>query len=214
MRHVFVATPLIGPWLTHGIARFAFALGQQDGRDGLRFTFRLLSGSSCISFPVEFMRNRLVKMALDDASVTHLWFIDSDTVPPNDALKLLLPRDADIVAGVYRIPDAKRDEVWSAYASNERGSFSYIDPLPVAPFEAAGAGTGAMVIARRVLENPALRFAEPIDGVPCVFRTPRKPTGEMEATDDLDFCRRARAAGYRILVDPSVRFGHVKTRTL
>jgi len=211
MRHVFVGIPFIGHWLTAGIATFAEACGYQNALErDVRFTFRPLAGSSVISFNVEYMRNCLVGMARADPTVTDLMFIDSDTMPGPDAMNLLT-LDADIVAGVYPIPDARFGQVWSVYeAVGEK--YRHMPTLPTAPFEAGGAGTGAMIIKRRVLDDPRLHFAPPVAGVPCVFRTPRHPDGSVEYTDDLDFCRRARAAGYRIVVDPRVQFGHVKTR--
>jgi len=213
MRHVFVGIPLIGYWVTAGIADFARALGEQNAATSdVQFTLKLLSGSSTISYPVEFMRNRLVSMALADPSVTDLWFIDSDVMPSPNAFSLLRHIEFDIAAGVYQIPDAKRGTVWSAYHAHGPDAFTHIRDLSLTPFEAGGAGTGAMMISRRVLEDPRLRLGPDIDGIPALFRTVRKPTGECETTDDLDFCRRARALDYRILVDPRVRFGHIKTR--
>lgn len=213
-RHVFVAIPFVGHWIAAGIARFAESCGFQNAlnRD-VRFTLKPLTGSTVISHPVEFMRNRLVKMALDDKTVTDLWFIDSDTMPSPNAMTLL-DVEADIVAGVYKIPNSHDGYVWSAYEAKPGSpdKFRYINDLPREPFEAGGAGTGAMIIKRRVLEDPRLPFAPPEEGTPCLFRTTRRASGEMIGTDDLDFCGRARALGYRLIVDPRVKFGHVKTR--
>ena len=211
LRHVFVGIPVIGPWVTGGIAQFAESLGHQNGlgRD-VHFTLKILSAPTLISFPVEFMRNRLVAMALRNPSVTDLWFIDSDTIPSVNAMTLL-DLKSDLAAGVYKIPDGREGEVWSAYEA-VGDKYRKMPMLPAAPFEAGGAGTGAMIISRRVLADPHLRFGPDEDGIPCLFRTVRTPTGECIYTDDLDFCLRARKAGYTLTVDPRVLFGHVKTR--
>ena len=126
-RHVLVAVPLIGFWLTSGIARFAFALGQSDSIDNdTKFTFKPINGSSVISFNVEFMRNTFAKLALQDLTVTDLWFIDSVEMPSANSMELLAI-DADIVGGVYPIPNdpmARRGKppVWSMY-ERQNGSF-------------------------------------------------------------------------------------------
>lgn len=224
---------MIGSMISLGIARTAFTLGEQNGKDGLRFTFRVLSGSTTISYPVEFMRNRLVGMALTDPTVTDLWFLDSDVMPPDNVLQLLMTQektDADIVAGIYRIPDDKVPEgVWSVYRSFLNSPVWITiddDHLPKEPFPADGAGTGAMIIRRRVLDDARLRlvpdseFVPQMDSdktgrpLPCIFRTQRSAWGELITTDDLDFCYRTRALGYSLIVDPRVRFGHIKQRVL
>jgi len=210
VRHVLVGIPFTGHWVTDGIARFAEVCGHQSAlnRD-VKFTVKLLSGSSVISFNVEFMRNCIVGMVLADPTVTDLWFIDSDTQPSINAMSLLR-HDADIVAGVYPIPDAEVGQVWSAYEPAGE-IYRKMTTLPDAPFEAGGAGTGAMLIKRKVLADARMRLGMGKEGEPpWVFRTVRSGSGACEMTDDLDFCLRARKAGYHILVDPSVRFGHVK----
>lgn len=217
MRKVLVGIPFIGNWVTFGIARFNGMVERINGseRSPVIFDVRFLKGSSVISFNVEFMRNCIAGMVLRDPEMTDLLFIDSDTHPAENMLDLL-KHDADIVAGVYRIPDASKREVWSAYGPGPNAdTFTHLNVLPTEPFDAAGAGTGAMLIKRRVLADARMRLAAPKEGEPpAIFRTVRGPHGACEVTDDLDFCRRARKAGYRILVDPRVRSEHVKEAVL
>ena len=55
--------------------------------------------------PIDVTRNLLVKNALADPLVTHVFFIDSDVVPemnPNDAIWMLLQTNAPIASGIYR----------------------------------------------------------------------------------------------------------------
>ena len=215
-RHVMVGIPFIGYWLTKGIAQFAFALGQSDAGDsGVKFTFKPINGSSVISYNVEYMRNRLVKAALDDPTVTDLWFIDSDVMPSPNSMDLLAV-DADICGGIYPIPNKPlaregSPPVWSVYHRMDN-VFAPAD-LPDEPtlMEAGALGTGAMIIRRKVLEDESLRFAEDDQGLPCLFRTPRSNSGACLATDDLDFCRRAVDRGYKIIAHTGVRWGHIKT---
>lgn len=68
-----------------------------------------------------------------------------------------------------------------------------------------------MVIKRHVLEDKRLWLApEKVDGVVPMFRWPRAITGATLGTDDLDFCKRARALGYKITAAPGVQWGHFK----
>ena len=50
--------------------------------------------------PIDIARNNLAQAALD-ADAEWLMFIDSDTVPPPDAIAKLMAHDADIVSGLY-----------------------------------------------------------------------------------------------------------------
>jgi hypothetical protein len=215
-RHILVGVPLVGYWLTSGISQFAFALGQTNANDmGVRFTYKPINGSSVISFNVEFMRNTLVKMALDDPTVTDLWFVDSDVMPSPNSMDLLHV-EGDIVGGIYPIPNKPLAKVgtppvWSVYHRMDNAFAPATLPDEPTLMEAGALGTGAMIIKRHVLEDKKMRHAEDDHGLPCIFRTPRSPSGFCLATDDLDFCRRAVDAGYRIVAHTGVRFGHIKT---
>ena len=123
----------------------------------------------------------------------------------------LLDIDADIVAGIYPIPNANKPPVWSVYHRMDN-VFQYATLNGDRELMTAGAaGTGAMIIKRHVLEDPKMRHSPDEKGVPCIFQTPRSPSGFCLATDDLDFCRRAVDAGYKLVVDTGVRWGHIKT---
>jgi len=56
--------------------------------------------------PTAYARNHCVEAFLK-SDYTHLWFIDSDTTPPIESLKLLLDADKNAISGV--VPTMKRD---------------------------------------------------------------------------------------------------------
>jgi hypothetical protein len=85
-----------------------------------------------------------------------------------------------------------------------------------------GVGTAMMLIKRHVLEDRRLwqhpaYFA--FDGTPMVmgeedappvFREVRKPNGQLDISEDLDFCYRAKQLGYRIVVNHGAKCHHHK----
>jgi hypothetical protein len=88
--------------------------------------------------------------------------------------------------------------------------------------ERDAAGTGMMIIARRVFEDPRMKYPREYmtftgrattlrdcdpDGW---FLNRHKPNGAYEATEDIDFCYRAKKLGYRLMVDYGVKSGHIK----
>lgn len=214
MRKILVAIPTIADALSAKIAEFTYSLGRSCG-EKVEFKLQIKSGSSSISFPVEFQRNQLVKDFLGSDCDT-LWFVDSDTRPSDNSAQLLAI-DAPIVGGIYPMINADEHSplVWSMY-KRVADAFEAI-PLPPpgggSVFEIGGLGTGCMLIRREVFEDPAMKLGEDEDtGIPIYFRTLRRPTGQLVETDDLDFCQRAGDAGYKLVVDTDVRWGHLKVQ--
>lgn len=224
-KRVMVAIPTLNHQITDGITRFAHALGKMDGdpRVPINFDLHIADGAGLISFPVEYQRNRICKAFLE-SKCDALWFIDSDTMPSENSLELLrVP--ADVAAGLYLVHNYnKRGDVpmlWTFYnfSGEKEGTF---DPIPLPPeeseqplIECDGLATGCMIIARHVLEDKHMHFEDPQpDGTPVLFKTGRSPAGKCNFTDDLLFCQRARAAGYKLVAHTGIRWGHIKTLNL
>lgn len=166
--------------------------------------------------PTEYARNVIVTQALAKKNVDALWFMDEDMVPPPNAMDML-HIDSDIVACpapvlssnhvmgpsfsynyYYRIKGGDGREFLPAWGNGK-------------PMEVDGAGTACMLIKRKVLEDKRLWLApEPVNGTIAYFRWPRDAAGRTLATDDLDFCGRARDCGYKITVIPGLKWGHYK----
>lgn len=192
-----------------------------------RFIWQYAKGIS----PPEAARNCLVRSAI--AQKAHvLMMIDDDIRPPHNALKLL-NSGADIAAArVVAIAgnlDGPMTLMLTAY-TDSGDEFRSIRPdrsAQAEPLVVHAVGFGMVVIKRRVLLDPRMRV-DPnylsADGEPLVlspdehayalFKTPRKPTGERLRSDDLDFCRRARALGYTVSVDMEVGAGQYQTVNL
>ena len=164
--------------------------------------------------PLEFMRNAICQDFLD-SDCDRLWFLDADMVPPANA-GTILDCNSDIVAGTvigYKQDKtnggillqilAWTDDPWRSVKPSDR------------PMDVAAAGTGSMVIHRRVLEDPHI-LLEPTAAdapAPAIFRRRFLPWGAVDMTADLDFCERARGLGYRITLWPGI-YGQLETLNL
>jgi len=206
---VLVCIPSLDHTVTAPILHLVSTL-RGDAPD--RFDIRTVCGHRTIGGA----RNRLVARFLQtDADV--LWFIDADTVPSMNTSRLLthLTSDLDIWGGIYPLMARASDEhapveiTWTMYDEAD-GHFTPAEPEGDAIREVGGLGTGCMLIRRHVLEDKRLRLADDHEGIPCIFRTTYQVDDSVAYSDDLDFCLRARKAGYRVWADPVVKWGHRK----
>src|SRR5262249_50897991 len=114
--------------------------------------------------------------------------------------------EADIGCGVYAMK--KQDKQWFA-AWKDGKLVKDLDQF-TGPVEVDYAGTGFLLIRRDVIESLAktvLHYEGPDGRVPCLYNTPIHNDGFE--SEDYHFCRLAREAGYKIILDPSVRLGHI-----
>jgi hypothetical protein len=173
--------------------------------------------------PHDACRNALIRRFLADPQWTHLLFLDTDIVVEADVLDRLLAHHAPIVCApapiVHRRPSPARAPTGLTIGSNimffedpdRRGSaiepealninYKQSDPddWPNHPFTCDAAGFGVTLIQRNVLESleaPWCKFVGHLAG---------ERVGE-----DFYFFRKARAAGYEILVDPTIPVDHYK----
>jgi hypothetical protein len=132
---------------------------------------------------------------------THVFFVDSDTVPPPDALPILLGADADVIVGIT--PIIMDGLCWSiAYKEDEDWIPIYTD-LPREPFEIESSGASCLLMRKEVLADIGWPY----------FKTQYQPkwanAGQaVKCGEDEFFFRRARAKGYKIYADPFVICEH------
>jgi hypothetical protein len=200
--------------MSASLALFLSSLSKMSHARACPYDFHI--GAAQNFRPVDHARNMIVKEFLDDESLSRLWFIDSDILPPRECLELLGSED-DIVAAAYDIwgrytrdglvvatptsyveaPESDEGPFWNPAAVPEDG-FYRVD----------AAGTGMMIIKRKVLEDEGMKIHGDRDWL---FQNVYGRLGKIVVSDDLDFCRRAKACGYTIAVHGGVRPGHVKT---
>lgn len=145
--------------------------------------------------------NMIIRDALAKPETEWVWLQADDHVFEADTLHRLLEREVDVLVPLIlrrRPPFAPvlfKSERVNADGITEYEPFAY-DELPrEGLLEVHSAGTGGMLVRRRVLEaigDPWFEFKQ----------------GEL-LSEDVDFCRKIRAAGFRIHADMEVRMGHV-----
>jgi hypothetical protein len=164
-----------------------------------------------------------------------LWFIDEDMLPNPNCIRLL-NSDADIIAArMYKFdhpnPTKGMEVGLGLCAMTLVPSGLYRQMLPEigspAIQECDVVGTGCTVIRRHVVEDRRLwepNVYKPVDGpevdgnlmppegdyAPNIFQYRRGPNGIGIMGEDVDFCERARALGYKIHVDLNAECGHFK----
>ena len=148
-------------------------------------------------------RNSLVRMLLEKPELEWMLFLDSDMTPPRDIVPKLLATHRDIVSALcvtrkppYR-PCVGFEEpvpVTALFPSGMRVTsltqYGGRDPVK----EVDWTGTGCVLVHRRVFEKMEPQWFE--------------ATPEGEASD-YAFCRKARAAGFKIFCDTNQWVGHI-----
>lgn len=149
-------------------------------------------------------RSSFTYYALKDPDVTHLYFMDSDVVPPNGTLKKLLSHDLPIVAGIY--PMDANGSVWSfktnGWWTNQR------EPLGDELIKTTAIGGSTLLVKREVLE----KLERPCFKI--IYRAMDENGRCYDEGEDEYFCRIAIEAGYDIMVDPTIVCKHYNYKEL
>jgi hypothetical protein len=151
------------------------------------------------STAVDVARNVLVENFLK-SDCTHLLFLDSDMVLPQNLADVLLKHDKDMVSALYVLRKAFR----ACYRFKQEDGH-YKAPEKIEPnklIEIDAVGLGACLIKREVVE----KVSKDNEGKPLFkmeYRTRTEILGE-----DAFFCELVKKAGFKIFVDTSVLAGH------
>ncbi len=138
---------------------------------------------------------------------THMFWLDADmSFEPEDIAKIW-NLQADIGVGVYALkrPDKPGFAAWhGGRLVTNLEQFG-------GPIEVDYAGTGFMCIKREVIEtlaSDAPTYEGPDGGrVHELYKT--HIWNDIYESEDYYFCRKAREAGFKVIMDPSVRLGHI-----
>ena len=146
-------------------------------------------------------RNAMVEHFLT-TDQDYLLMIDSDTIPPEDALDHieLTVAQPKILTGITNIQreEGSRANVYINTVDVENPS--KIEDLPKERFTVAGCGASFLVVHRSVFEAIPKPW----------FKTIEFDNGNI-CSEDLYFCEQARNAGFEIVCDPAIVCGHAKT---
>lgn len=136
---------------------------------------------------------------------SHLFWLDADIEFTPEDVAAVWNLQADIGVGVYRMK--KPESQFAAWCNGELvtdlGKFDK-------PIAVDYAGTGFMCIAREVIEklsHKAKSYEGPDGRVSAIYMTPIH--NDVFESEDYHFCRKAREAGFKIVMDPKVRLGHI-----
>lgn len=198
---VMIAVPTMGRTFTNQIKHFLDTAKYTKGLP-VEFEDKFVNDKK----PIPAARNALVKMFLE-SDCTSLWFVDSDVVPSENVFDLLV-EPHPIRAGIYPVlaPKYERGKVplwWTMY---ERQGDKYAAIQPSEKWEEVdAAGTGMMIISRAVFADPQMELPGGN-----FFKETYNEDGSIAMSDDINFCERAKEAGYPIWVDSRIQCGHIK----
>lgn len=164
--------------------------------------------------PVDKARELICEQALI-VGAPYVWFVDDDTVPPSNALRMLLftleqHPEAAAIGGIYCI----RDEPPSPLVLKEGGSGINWDWKVGEVFETWGIGAGCLLIrteALKKLPKPWFKFIDVALGEDG-FQGP-VPVNRFYVGEDVYFCNKLQKAGYKILAHGGVLCDHYDTDT-
>ncbi len=152
--------------------------------------------------PRDAKRNSMAKKAID-GNFKYLWFLDDDVaVPPFACRKLIYelsraPDDVMVAAGIYGTKENPSEP--TIYDGNNNGAYMKWNRDEIIDIPDLRVATGCMVIKVELfehLEEPFFKDVDDmeLDGVHC----------STVQTDDLYFCDKVRAAGFRCIADASI----------
>lgn len=149
-------------------------------------------------YDVAVARNKIAQKA-KDGGYDYTFMVDSDTIVPSDALKLMLDPPEDIVLGVCPRKNTKEGKtaMIKMDSNGYQDSYCYSE-LPEGRTEVKAGGFACALVKTSVfylLKNPLFSYAINRD--------------QSTLSEDFYFCKQARAAGLKIHMDPRVRCGHL-----
>jgi len=133
---------------------------------------------------------------------SYMMWLDADIEFTSEDVAKLWNLQTDIAVGFYsmKLPE-KPLSAW------KDGKLVRLEDCPKEPFEVDYAGTGFMLISRKVIENlEGETYEGPNGRVKALYMTPIHRDGFE--SEDYYFCRKAADAGYKIIGDPSIKLKH------
>lgn len=155
------------------------------------------------------VRGAVADHVLNDKDIHYLFFCDSDMVLPPYAVRRMVDRDGEIVAGLCCRRRPLYEPVIFRVWSEEAGG-PVQDPtfFPMAGVHSVwGSGLACTLIKRHVLEHVREKYG------PHMFFHERLKNGEPMG-EDISFFWRSNALGFRTLLDADVHVGHLSDQAI
>jgi FkbM family methyltransferase len=162
--------------------------------EGYQTTFQYFYG-----YNIDQVRNLIADWVVK--GFDYLFSVDSDIAFPPDTLKKLLAHDRDVVSGLY-IQRKPGQHILEIYEANDHGGVSNIPYGKLKGrnlVEVQGCGFGCVLVKAEVMRTigyPQFKYYSALD---------HKHT----ISEDVDFCKKALAKGFRIWADPTIKCRHI-----
>jgi FkbM family methyltransferase len=150
-------------------------------------------------YNIDQVRNLIASWAIN--GYDYLFSVDSDIVLPKDCLVKMLSHDVDIVSGLY-IQRKPEEHILEIYRSNDSGGVSNI-PYSELPLNSLipidGCGFGCVLIKSNVFAEvgyPQFKYHSALDH-------------RYTVSEDVDFCKKSAARGFKLFADTSIHCEHV-----
>ena len=235
-QNIFFATPCYGGVVTDQYFLSMFRLSQVLMQYGIKFRITTLRNESLIPRA----RNILTAMFLEDASATHLMFIDADIEFDPEGVIRMLAMDKDVIAAAYPKKTINWGTVKAAALRGEDNlatfGADYAINLKVEPgtnkvrshmgtVEVLDASTGFFLVKKEVVEkmtkhHPELHYRNDSSVDPkfnpycyALWDTMIDSRDRRYLSEDYTFCRRWQDMGGEIWVDPNTKLNHVGSYT-
>lgn len=145
-------------------------------------------------YNIDQVRNLIADYSINNRFDWVFW-VDSDISFARDTLVKLLSRNKEIIGGVYR--QRKPDQILEVFDKSYR-SYTDTKTFTTNPFEVGAVGFGCVLTKTSVLQSV---------GYP-QFDYHRAISIENTLSEDVDFCKKAKAVGISTWVDPSIICEH------
>lgn len=163
--------------------------------DNIKAEFQYFYG-----YNVDQVRN-LIANWIVKGDYDYLFSVDYDISFPDDTLARLIAQDKDVVSGIYR-QRFHEHQTLEIFEANDRGGFTHMPYEKLKgrtqPVEIGACGFGCVLVKKKVMVDigyPQFVYHHALD---------HKDT----FSEDLDFCRKARAKGFTIWADPTIICDH------
>jgi GT2 family glycosyltransferase len=150
------------------------------------------------SYSIDASRNLIVEHAIE-IGYDYIMWVDSDMILPKNTLTTLMSRDKDIVSGVYRHKLLfGKNVVAKRFVPNKKDTYEDL--------------TIEEVKEPKLIEIDGVGFGCVLTKVD-IFRNIKKPWFKYtpKMGEDIYFCRKAQAKGYKVYLDTSIKADHIGT---
>jgi len=225
--HLMVGTPCYGGQITVPYFTSALRLRDYCGKNGIRLTFAMPWGDALVTRA----RQSIAAYFLEDPTATHLMFIDADISYDLEQLLRLLKFNRDICSGIYPLKRYDWEKIKKAAEAGEgrmeSAGLNYVIDLKESHQTIDGfarvekAGTGFLMIQRRVFEAMAQKYPElkyqasgpQGDKTQYAFFNCLIDEKGTYLSEDYSFCKRWTDMGGEIWADFKSRLNHTGPET-